>query len=74
MNHLSEIESYAKSFAEEIRSRFRDDILSAANGLATTHAIDSEQVEVLLWSAILEQLGPEPVLNADNDLCFAADD
>ena len=73
MDHHSEINSYAKSFAKEIRDRFASDVLSAAAGLATDHAVDSEQVEVLLWTAILEDLGPDSDLEVDDDLCFELD-
>ena len=65
---MNEINSYAGAFATEIRNAFADAVLGAANGLAITHALDSLQVEDLLWQTIAEELNPGP---EDLDFCVA---
>jgi hypothetical protein len=61
-----EVESYATSFAAEIRTRFEDDVRAAAVGLAQSHSLDSQMVEHTLWQGIIEDLGSD----CDPNVCY----
>lgn len=65
-----EVESYATSFAAEIRKQFDGDIRAAAVGLSRLHGSDSHVVEHILWQGIIEDLGSGP----ESDVCYVLDD
>ncbi len=54
---VSEVESYARSFAREIRAQFEPQIDAAIQGLAKNHSADPDMVEALLWQELVDVLG-----------------
>jgi hypothetical protein len=65
-----EVESYATSFATEIRKQFDGDVRAAAGGLAKLHGYDSQVVEHIMWQGISEDLGASP----EPDVCYVLDE